>query len=279
MKSSFPGVGYWLLAGLLIGFGGLSIFSIGIPFLVFGLALLVLAPFRGISWRFWPPLAGIAFFFLGYVLAAPLGCTTTTGARTPRGTLAPISDHTVCTNVLGLDYSGGGGYRPSLLPALAASLAGAVAVWALSRFLIRRRQRAGKSPGAPEEAEGSGTRPLRWLVAGVAFGLSLVVWPIAIPSLLLLVGLIVWHALRRTEGWPLVLTGLGAVTAPFTLSWWLNPTCLRAMGGIGPGGRVFERCLEHARPEAWPAAVSLGLIGVGVVLFLWQRKRARSAVV
>jgi hypothetical protein len=39
-------VPYWALAIALIGFGVVAIFSIGLPFLALGLALVVLAPVR-----------------------------------------------------------------------------------------------------------------------------------------------------------------------------------------------------------------------------------------
>jgi hypothetical protein len=125
---------YWGLAGILVVFGVVAIFSIGLPFLSFGVALLILGRWRDQPRIFWPPLVGILSFFIGYILIAPGGCTATaTLPGDPEG-------HTTCSNILGLDYSGEGSYNPPLWPALVAGLGLAAMGAALPRLVLRRHR-------------------------------------------------------------------------------------------------------------------------------------------
>jgi hypothetical protein len=119
-----------LLVAVLIGFGLLALFSIGLPFLVTGLALVVLRPVRHRPASFWPSLIAVWAFFIGFLLVAPLGCTATT---------APAQPRTTCSSLLG-HYSGGGGYNPSLWPAVSAGVLLAVCGWVLSRRILKARR-------------------------------------------------------------------------------------------------------------------------------------------
>jgi hypothetical protein len=77
---------YWMAALLLVAFGFVTGFSIGPPFFLVGLALLVLGPLRRWPRLFWPPLVGVLAFTLGVVLFIPLSCTATAESarsRTP----------------------------------------------------------------------------------------------------------------------------------------------------------------------------------------------------
>lgn len=144
---------YWVLALALVGFGILAIFSVGMPFLALGLALLGLAPFRRRPVVFWPILSAVISFFVGYVLVAPLGCTTRleaveelggagTGARSP-GAIHIPAEGTTCTNLLGINYSGPGVYNPPLWPAVVAGATFAVVVaLVLRQFLAGRAGRS-----------------------------------------------------------------------------------------------------------------------------------------
>jgi hypothetical protein len=131
---------YWIAALLLVAFGFVTGFSIGPPFLLVGLALLVLGPLRRWPRLFWPPLVGVIAFTFGVALFIPLTCTATAAD------VGQISN-TVCTGLLGQTWSGSGLYNPppeafasAFRLGLGAGVAAAIAtvVWLTLR---RRRER------------------------------------------------------------------------------------------------------------------------------------------
>lgn len=127
--------GYFALAIGLIVFGALGLFSIGIPFLLTGLLLLVLYPVRQGREQFWPPIAAVWGFVIGYLLVAPLVCTSTSFSSAGG---AQQASRTTCDGLL-LHYSGEGLYNPPLLPAVLAGLAvAALTAFGLRRMLGRR---------------------------------------------------------------------------------------------------------------------------------------------
>lgn len=138
-----PGSLYWGGTLLLIVFGALTGFSIGIPFLVVGLALVFLAPFRGRTRVFVSVLVGVVAFFAGFILIAPMGCTSTmTVTESPGGGRGEVSpQRTVCDNILGIDYSGTGLYNPPLWPATLAGLVVAGVATTATSLLLKSRQR------------------------------------------------------------------------------------------------------------------------------------------
>ncbi len=114
-----------------IVFGVLGAFTIGVPFLLTGVAMLVVFPWRTRRDVVWPAVAAPWAFTVTYVLLAPLSCTTSAS----NGSLS----HTECTNVLGIGYGGGGAYDPPLLPAFLAGLvASGLTVFVLRRLLAKR---------------------------------------------------------------------------------------------------------------------------------------------
>ncbi len=127
-------VAYWSLAAVFTVFGFLDLVAIGAPFLLTGVAMLLVGPRRRDRAILWPVLIGVWSFVVGYVLAAPLGCTATAG---PVAVGEVAVEQTSCANVLGIDYSGGGGYRAPLLPALLAGVVLALAAAFLARRLLR----------------------------------------------------------------------------------------------------------------------------------------------
>jgi hypothetical protein len=129
---------YWGVAVLLVGFGYLALFSIGAPFLLTGTAMMVVSPWRNRREVLWPTLVGVWAFVLGYLLVAPLSCTSRTMAVTAGSPAAP--SHTTCTNILGIDYSGTGIYNPSLVPPLVVAAAAGAAGALATRFMLRRRR-------------------------------------------------------------------------------------------------------------------------------------------
>jgi hypothetical protein len=127
---------YAALVLLLIGFGSLAIFSIGAPFLLLGLMLAVLSPWRDRRGVLATGAAVILGFVVGYVLVAPLSCTGTATAVVGGG---PSEGTTVCSSIFGIiRYEGSGVYNPSHFPGLLAGLAlAAIAGVAVAWYSLR----------------------------------------------------------------------------------------------------------------------------------------------
>jgi hypothetical protein len=119
------------IAAVLIVFGILAGFSIGQPFLLLGIGLLILYPCRLRRRVFWPLLIGLVAFLTGMTLVTPMWCTAVSIPGGP--------SQTVCTNVLGFTWSGAGLYNPPpearVLAALVGLIAGLVATLAMSAAL------------------------------------------------------------------------------------------------------------------------------------------------
>jgi len=115
----------------LIAFGILGMLSIGAPFFLTGVAMLAMLPWRHRRGVLLAATITPWAFVMGYVLVAPLGCT---------GTALPGLGETTttCTNVLGIDYSGGPGYRAPLMPGVAAGLGLATITLLVLRAAVRR---------------------------------------------------------------------------------------------------------------------------------------------
>jgi hypothetical protein len=133
----------WFYTSVAVGlilFGFVGLLSIGAPFLLTGLVMLVCYPWRHRHDILWPSLASVWGLALGYLLVAPLGC-----ASWARGTPAGVvSDSgTTCDGLL-LRYSGDLSYNPPLLPALMVGLAAALTSAIVVRLLTHRS-------GAPAE--------------------------------------------------------------------------------------------------------------------------------
>ena len=127
---------YWLGVVALIAFGYVAIFSIGAPFLLLGLMLALLFPWRHRRGVLATGLAAVVGFVVGYVLVAPLSCTGTEMFTVGEAT---TEMYTACSNILGIPYGGTGYYNPSLLPALLAGLTLALLTATLTAWWSRRR--------------------------------------------------------------------------------------------------------------------------------------------
>lgn len=128
---------YWLFVALLLAVGFVSILSIGAPFLLLGVTLALLAPYRRRPRVFWPWLLGVLGFIAGYISVAPLSCLTAAsrfGATTENA-------YTTCSSALGIRYSGGVGYSPPLWPAFLAGLAVGFSLYLTTRFAATNRKR------------------------------------------------------------------------------------------------------------------------------------------
>ena len=142
-----PGVGYWALVGGLFAFGVLGIFTIGLPLILLGLALVVASPFRARPRLFWAIIGAVASFIVAFILVAPLGCTSMTTSVAPSagpgaGSVTTVGP-TTCGNLLGIRYSGGPNFSPPYLPALLAGLAGAGFTTTVVAVLLRNRAQHG----------------------------------------------------------------------------------------------------------------------------------------
>ena len=134
------GLVYWSVAAVLAVIGFIDLAGIGWPFFLTGVAMLAVGLRRHEPAVLWPALAGVWAFLVAYLLIAPLGCTSYASAPVIRGSSSAMeAGHTSCTNLVGLDYSGGPGYQPSLLPALLAGLALGVVVTLVVRWVLSRR--------------------------------------------------------------------------------------------------------------------------------------------
>jgi hypothetical protein len=113
------------IALVLLVFGFLTGFSIGAPFFILGLGLLILHPFRSHRRVYWPVLVGLVAFLAGTALVIPMWCTA---SGVPGGGSA-----TVCSSIIGMTWSGSGVYNP---PPEARNLAIAVGIGAGAVALI-----------------------------------------------------------------------------------------------------------------------------------------------
>ncbi len=139
--------GYWIVVAVLCLFGFVGIFSVGMPFLLLGITLAVVAPWRRQRAVLWPAVTAVVGFVVGYVLVAPLSCSTSATSADPQLLLNPVppARTTSCTNLLGIGYSGSGSYGPSLWPAVLCALALSVAAAATVRVSLTRPRRAASS--------------------------------------------------------------------------------------------------------------------------------------
>lgn len=101
-------MGYWLTTFGLIAFGFLAMLSIGRPFLLVGLSLLLLRPLRNRPAAFWPPLAAVIAWNVAFIAIAPMYCVATLSV----GVGSSGESTTVCTSLTGIVYSGRGIYNP-----------------------------------------------------------------------------------------------------------------------------------------------------------------------
>ncbi len=120
---------YWIATISFIVFGIVGMLSIGRPFLLVGLALLLLGPLRSRPTAFWPPVAAVIAWNVGFLAIAPMSCTTT--QTIGGGSLEGGEPTTVCSSLTGIVCSGPGLYNPSLEPANHAAL-----VFAAVSFLV-----------------------------------------------------------------------------------------------------------------------------------------------
>jgi hypothetical protein len=125
---------YWILALVVTAFGFITGFSIGLPILVLGVTMLALGPFRGRPRVFWPPFLGVVASVATFMAIAPFQCTATAGLGE-----GSIPSDTVCTSLIGLQYTAPPLQNPSLMPALLVGLAVGVIVAGVTFAVLSRR--------------------------------------------------------------------------------------------------------------------------------------------
>ena len=120
---------YWFAAVALVVFGLVGLLTIGVPFLLFGLAMIVLGRWRSRNDVIVPALAAVVAFLVGYVLLAPISCSTSSG----------MDAVTVCRYLVVGRWTSSG--TPSLLPGVIGGLGLATAVAVILRRLLHRPAR------------------------------------------------------------------------------------------------------------------------------------------
>jgi len=129
---------YVAVALILIVFGYLALFSIGWPFVLTGMLMLALIGERRRPNVLAPALAWPWAFTLGYVLVAPLGCTSS-AMPIIAGDAGSVEESTRC-NAVFFTYVGGADYSPPLLPAVFTGIALATAASLAIGWALRRRR-------------------------------------------------------------------------------------------------------------------------------------------
>lgn len=140
-------MGYWIVSLGLIAFGIVSAMSIGLPFLLIGLALLVLSPIRHRPLAFWPIFLGFVSFNLASLLIEPFYCSATS-------VIGGGSSQTTCSSLTGIpwpaDAAGAGASANAFAVATGISVLIGVAVFVVSLawLYIERAKRHGAGAGA-----------------------------------------------------------------------------------------------------------------------------------
>ena len=134
-----PGT-YWWLVLVLIGFGFVAILSIGSPFLLVGVTLAALSPFRSRPRVLWPVLALVVGFLVGYFVVAPLSCSVTEGFNPTTG--ASTVSPELCRSLVGVEYTDSP-QRPGLIAGVVGALVGATTAWIITGRQLNSRVVAG----------------------------------------------------------------------------------------------------------------------------------------
>lgn len=127
----------------LVVFGYLALFSIGWPFALTGIIMLALIGQRHRVDVLAPALAWPWVFTIGYLLLAPIGCTS---SATPTIGDRAVEGVTRC-NSLFLTYEGRTPYEPPWLPALLTGVALATTASLAIQWALRRRRTDRRSIG------------------------------------------------------------------------------------------------------------------------------------
>lgn len=122
---------YWMATFALMAFGFVAMFSVGRPFLLIGIGMLILGPLRRRPVFFWPPFAAVIAWNVAFMAIAPSVCTATQTIGAANAGGGSGESTTVCSSLIGITYRGTGIYNPSLEPANQAALVAAVLTFVL----------------------------------------------------------------------------------------------------------------------------------------------------
>lgn len=122
---------YWIASVALIGFGLVAGFSIGQPFFLIGLAMLVLGAFRRHPLVFWPPMLAVIAYNITYWIV----------------TLLALWCETRCSSLPGLSVQDDGNALP-LRSVVFVALAVAAIVLIVTFAMMWRARRRGQPPGS-----------------------------------------------------------------------------------------------------------------------------------
>jgi hypothetical protein len=89
-------MGYWTVAVVLIAYGIAGAMTIGRPFFLIGLAMLVLGPVRHRPRVFWPPLLGLVAYNIAFWTITPFYCSATSVVGGP--------STTTCSSLIGIPW-------------------------------------------------------------------------------------------------------------------------------------------------------------------------------
>jgi len=137
------GVAYWVIVVSLLVLGVLSMFTVGLAFLLLAAAMIVLSPFRSKPRVWWSGIALVVGYLIGFAAVTPWGCSqmATFDVATGVAEEAP----TVCRSLIGIEYTGPDGFEPSTTPGVSAGVVLGVLAASAAWIRIGAQQRKAKS--------------------------------------------------------------------------------------------------------------------------------------
>lgn len=137
------GVAYWVIVASLLVLGFLSMFTVGLAFLLLAAAMTVLSPFRSKPRVWWSGMALVVGSLIGYAAIAPWGCSQTATFDVATGVAEEAP--TVCRSLIGIKYTGRDGFQPSRTPGVIAGVVLGVLAASAAWIRIGVQQRKAES--------------------------------------------------------------------------------------------------------------------------------------
>jgi hypothetical protein len=137
------GVAYWVIVVSLLVLGVLSMFTVGLAFLLLAAAMIVLSPFRSKPRVWWSGMALVVGYLIGYAAVTPWGCSQTETFDVATGVAEEAP--TVCRSLIGIEYTGPDGFEPSRTLGVIAGVVLGVLAASAAWIRIGVQQRRAKS--------------------------------------------------------------------------------------------------------------------------------------